>query len=294
MSEGTPEERTQLASGDLAPLEADVLVGTRLGPYNIVEVIGRGGMGVVYRGEHDLLRRSVALKIVGPDLAADDEFRERFIREARAAAALDHPGIVAVYDAGEIEGTLYMAMQYIAGTDLARLLDDEGALEPARALDLLGQVAAALDAAHAQGLVHRDVKPANVLIREERCYLTDFGLTKHVASETMLTAAGTFVGTIDYMAPERVEPGPPNPRSDVYSLGCMLFEAIVGLVPFPRESATKALFAHLQEEPPAVSAARPDLPNSLDPVIARALSKSPDERPESCSALIAEARTAIS
>ena len=204
------------------PLATDLRAGTTLAGYRLEEVVGRGGMGVVYRACHLLLERTAAVKLLSPELAADAAFRERFVRESRMAAALEHPHVVPVYDAGEQDGLLYIAMRYVDGTDLGTVLERGGALEPSQALAIARQVGSALDAAHERSIVHRDVKPANVLIDERGAYLSDFGLTKRVSSETRLTAHGQFVGTIDYMPPEQIEGARLDPRSDVYAFGCVL------------------------------------------------------------------------
>jgi CheY-like chemotaxis protein/predicted Ser/Thr protein kinase len=286
-------DATEAGSGMPAPLAADLRAGTVLGGYRLHELIGRGGMGVVYRAEHLHLARTVALKLLLPELAGDASFRERFLRESRTAAALDHPNLVTVYDAGEADALLYIAMQYIDGTDLAALLADEGALEPERALTILGQLAQALDRAHSVGIVHRDVKPGNVLIDAHRAYLTDFGLTRSLSSERALTVDGRFVGTVAYMPPEQIEGGPLDPRSDVYALGCMLYQALTGAVPFGKDSDVSVIYAHLQEPPPSTARAKPGLPSGLDAVIAKALAKRKEDRYETCTELMAAARAAI-
>jgi serine/threonine-protein kinase len=251
-------------------------------------------MGVVYRAEHLNLRRRAAIKIIAPDLAESEGFRERFTREARVSAALQHPNIVTVYDAGEVDGLLYLAMQYIEGSDLAAMLREEGRLRPYRAIDVCRQVASALDAAHAAGLIHRDVKPGNVLIEGRTAFLTDFGLTKRLEStRTPITRAGDVVGTIHYVAPEQIEGGQLSPRTDVYSLGCLLYHCLVGEVPFPRENDVAVIYAHLSEDPPPVTRRRPELPEGLDGVIAKALDKSPDRRFKSCGDLMVAARGVV-
>src|SRR5215211_6434322 len=207
----------------------DPRIGKVIAGYRIEERVGRGGMGVVYRAEHLNLRRRAAIKIIAPDLAESDGFRERFTREARIAAALQHPNIVTVYDAGEADGLLYLAMQYIEGSDLASVLRNQGRLRPYRALDVCRQIAAALDAAHAEGLIHRDIKPANVLIEGRTAFLTDFGLTKRMdGTQTNLTKAGDVVGTIHYVAPEQIEGGRVDARTDIYSLGCLVYHCLTG------------------------------------------------------------------
>jgi serine/threonine-protein kinase len=272
----------------------DARIGTVIAGYRIEERIGRGGMGVVYRAEHLNLRRRAAIKIIAPDLAESEGFRERFTREARIAAALQHPNIVTVYDAGELDGLLYLAMQYIQGSDLSAVLRTEHRLRPYRAVDVCRQVASALDAAHAMGLIHRDVKPANVLIEGRTAFLTDFGLTKRLDGEhTQLTRAGDVVGTIHYVAPEQIEGSPVSARTDVYSLGCLLYHCLTGQVPFTRDTDVAVIYAHLSEDPPSITKLRPELPEGLDGVIAKALDKSPDRRFPSCGDLISAARAVI-
>jgi serine/threonine-protein kinase len=272
----------------------DPRIGKVIAGYRIEERIGRGGMGVVYRAEHLNLRRRAAIKIIAPDLAESEGFRERFTREARIAAALQHPNIVTVYDAGEVDGLLYLAMQYIEGLDLSAMLRKEGRLRPYRAVDVCRQVAAALDAAHALGLIHRDVKPANVLIEGRTAFLTDFGLTKRLdGTHTELTRAGDVVGTIHYVAPEQIEGNPVTARSDVYSLGCLLYHCLTGKVPFERDTDVAVIYAHLSEQPPKLTAVRPELASGLDAVIAKALDKSPDRRFKTCADLINAARAVV-
>jgi serine/threonine-protein kinase len=272
----------------------DPRIGAVIAGYRIEERIGRGGMGVVYRAEHLNLRRRAAVKIIAPDLAESDGFRERFTREARIAAALQHSNIVTVYDAGEVDGLLYLAMQYIEGSDLAAMLRTESRLRPYRAVDVCRQIAAALDAAHVMGLIHRDVKPANVLIEGRTAFLTDFGLTKRLeGTHTQLTRAGDVVGTIHYVAPEQIEGAPVSARTDVYSLGCLLYHCLTGQVPFTRDTDVAVIYAHLSEPPPKITRVRPELPEGLDGIIAKALDKSPDRRFPTCGDLISAARAVI-
>ena len=278
----------------MADTSDDPRLGTVIAGYRIEERIGRGGMGVVYRAQHLNLQRRAAIKIISPDLAESEGFRERFTREARIAAALQHPNIVTVYDAGEVDGLLYLAMQYIEGEDLAAILRADGRLRPYRAIDVCRQVASALDAAHARGLIHRDVKPANVLIEGRNAFLTDFGLTKQLeGTHAQLTRAGDVVGTIHYVAPEQIEGRRVSARSDVYSLGCLLYHCLSGQVPFALETDVAVIYAHLSEEPPKLSELRPELPEGLDAVIAKALDKSPDRRFPSCGDMISAARAVI-
>jgi len=283
---------TQAGPTHVVPVAPDLRVGTRLAGYDIQAVAGRGGMGVVYRAEHLHLGRVVALKLLVADRGDADDFRERFLRESRMAAAISHPHIVTVYDAGEADGMLFIAMQYVEGTDLGKLLRRAGPLEPSEAVFLLSQVASALDAAHAHGMVHRDVKPENVLISGERCYLTDFGATKRTTSHSSLTAHGQFVGTIDYMAPEQIKGGDLTGRTDVYALGCLLFHTLTNTVPFDRDSEIATVYAHLDDAPPMVSSREADLPPELDTVIARAMAKEPGDRFPTCSAFLAAVEAA--
>jgi tRNA A-37 threonylcarbamoyl transferase component Bud32/CheY-like chemotaxis protein len=278
----------------MADTTTDPHLGRVVAGYRIEERIGRGGMGLVYRAEHLNLRRRAAIKIIAPELAETEGFHERFTREARIAAALQHPNIVTVYDAGEADGLLYIAMQYIEGSDLASVLRTQGRLRPYRALDVCRQVAAALDTAHAQGLIHRDIKPANVLIEGRTAFLTDFGLTKRIeGTQTHLTQAGDVVGTIHYVAPEQIEGGRVDARTDIYSLGCLVYHCLSGELPFARDTDIAVIYAHLSEEPPRLTSVRPDLPAGLDAVIAKALEKAPERRFKTCADLMSAARAVI-
>ena len=251
-------------------------------------------MGVVYLAEHMTLRRQAAMKIIVPDLAEDTGFRERFVREARIAATLTHPNVVTVYDAGEVKGMLFIAMQYIPGADLAAVLHEERRLGPYRALDVVRQVAAALDAAHTHGLIHRDVKPANILIDGRHAYLTDFGLTKErKASEAGLTRSGEVVGTTHYLAPEQVEGREVDARADIYALGCLLFHLLTGEVPFPRDTDMAVMYAHVHDAPPKLTDKRPTLPEGLDHVVAKALDKVPERRFLTCDDMVQAARAVV-
>jgi len=272
----------------------DSRIGSELLGYRIETLLGRGGMSVVYRAEDTRLKRKVALKLLAPEMAEDERFRERFLRESERAASLDHPNIVPIYEAGEVDGQLYIAMRYVAGGDFKAFLREEGRLEPKRALSLLAQVADALDAAHEAGLVHRDVKPGNVLLdSREHCYLSDFGLTKQVSSESGFTATGQITGTIEYVAPEVIEGKKIDARADLYSLGCMLFECLAGEPPFHRDSELAVLWAHVNEPPPKLSERRPELGEELDAVLAKALAKSPEKRSPHCRDLVDAARQAL-
>jgi non-specific serine/threonine protein kinase len=259
-----------------------VAVGSTLGPYRVEAVVARGGMGVVYRASEVALARPVALKVISPALASDENFRERFQRESQAAAALDHPHIVPVYAAGEYEGVLYIAMRLVEGTDLRTLIAREGPLAPMRAVQIIAQVASALDAAHGRGFVHRDVKPANILVADqgatEHAYLTDFGVSNRPGSASRLTTGGGWVGTLDYVAPEQVRGERVERYADVYGLGCVLHEALTGEVPFPRENDLAKLWAHAWDAPPSASAMVDEVPPALAAVTQRAMAKQPEER----------------
>jgi serine/threonine protein kinase len=274
---------------ELVRVKLDQRIGTELGGYRILEQLGRGGTSVVYRAEHVRLGRPAALKLLSPGLGEAD-FSDRFLRESRLAASLDHPSIVPVYDAGEEDGLLYIAMACVEGTDLKTLIKDEGALPLRRTLFILGQIASALDAAHVRGLVHRDVKPANILVGpEDRAYLSDFGAVKELASAGM-TRTGAFVGTIEYCAPEQIEGGEVDARTDVYALACVLYETLTGTPPFHRPSEVAVLNAHLHAPPPRLTKAAPEVPSGLEHVIQKALSKSPLDRYATPGELIAAAR----
>jgi len=268
-------------------------IGTNLAGYRIESLVGRGGMSVVYLAEHDRLRRKVALKVMAPALSQDDSFRRRFEQESQRAAELEHPSIIPIYDAGEAEGLLYIAMRYVDGPDLKRLLVRDGPLNLGRALFALEQVADALDAAHERNLIHRDVKPSNILIAEpsDHVFLTDFGIVKHTESKG-LTKTGFFIGTPDYAPPELIEGLPVDARTDVYSLAAVLFESLTGRAPFSRAIEASIMHAHLVEPPPKLTDARPDLPKSLNTVIATGMAKAKDDRYSSCEELITAARNA--
>jgi tRNA A-37 threonylcarbamoyl transferase component Bud32 len=269
-------------------------IGAEFHGYRIDALIGQGGMGVVYRAFDLRLKRSVALKLMAPELGRDERFRERFAREAELAMALEHPNVVPIHDAGEADGRLYLVMRDVEGTDLRALLQREGALAPARALTIAGQVAAALDAAHAQGLVHRDVKPSNVLLDgSEHVYLADFGLTRRFSDDGALTGDARSLGTPAYLAPEQIEGGQVDGRADVYSLACLLFECLTATPPFLSDSRLGVAWAHLEENPPLASDRLHGLPAAVDAVIAKGMAKDPVERYATCGELIAAARSAL-
>ena len=257
---------------------AELTTGDLLGGCRVEEVIARGGMGVVYRAVQLDLQRPVALKVIAGDLAGDPEFRERFERESRMAAAIDHPNVVPVYAAGEDRGALYIVMRFVPGSDLHALIRSIGRLPAQRAAAIVAQVAAALDAAHAAGLVHRDVKPANVLLASDvdHAYLSDFGLMRALDPQVPLTDSGRWMGTVDFAAPEQLSGERVDARSDVYSLGCVLFAALTGTPPFARGTVTATMLAHLHDPRPKPSAS--GAPRAFDRVIARALAKVPADR----------------
>ena len=254
--------------------------GDEFAGHRILGIAGRGGMGVVYRALQLDLDRPVALKLIAPQLAEDPDFRERFVRESRAAASIDHPNVIPIYYTGASDaGALYIAMRYVEGSDLRTLVRAEQRLDPARAAYIVSQVARALDAAHARGIVHRDVKPANVLLGpNDHAYLTDFGLTKRVTSHTGSTRDGGWVGTLGYVAPEQIRGDRLDARADVYALGCVLYHSLAGVPPYQRESDEATLWAHLNDDPPSVHDRAPNVPASFDAVLARAMAKDPDDR----------------
>jgi hypothetical protein len=252
----------------------DVFAGHR-----IEAVAGRGGMGVVYRAIQLDLDRPVALKVIAPHLAQDEAFRERFVAESRIAAAIDHPHVLPIYYAGSSDGTLYIAMRFVDGSDLRHVIRADGAVEPGRAARIVDQVGGALDAAHARGLIHRDIKPANVLLGPgDHAYLTDFGLTKRLGASTGLSRSGQWVGTLGYVAPEQIRGERIDARADVYALGCVLFHALTGQAPYLRETEEATLWSHLHDPPPPASMLTPGVPEAFDAVVARALAKDPEER----------------
>jgi serine/threonine protein kinase len=268
--------------------------GSDFAAYRLERLLGRGGMGAVWLATDPRLGRKVAIKVLPDDLASDERFRARFLAESRLAASLDHPNIVPVFEAGEVDGQLYIAMRYVEGGTLASLIE-AGPLEPARALALLRGVADALDTAHAAGLVHRDVKPGNILVARtpsgEHAYLADFGLVKRLGDASM-TGSGRIVGSVGYVAPEQVESGTVDRRADIYSLGCVLFAALAGRQPFERETDMAILYAHVSGPVPKLSDGRADLA-ALDPVLERAMAKDPADRFGSAGAVIAAATDAL-
>jgi len=269
-------------SGDLAP-------GVQVAGYQIQERIGRGGMAAVYRALDLRLGRTVALKVLSPELGQDEAFRQRFIRESRALATVDHPHIIPVFDAGEEGGVLFIAMRHVGGGDVRSLIEAEGRLDPARVATITSQVASALDAAHAHGLIHRDVKPGNILLAQasdgrDHVYLSDFGLSKHSLNASTLTSTGQFMGTLDYVSPEQIQGQPVDGRADQYSLACTVVEMLTGAPPFRRDESMALMWAQLEATPPRLSELRADLPPAIDRVLESALAKNPGHRFPSCRA----------
>ena len=275
-------------------------LGAMVGGYRIVRVLGSGGMGSVYLGQHPSLPRQDAVKVLNEQLSADPEFRARFEREGSLAAGLDHPNIVSVYNRGEQDGKLWIAMQYVPGTDAAaQAPNGSKAMSAQRAARIVAEVGKGLDYAHHRQLLHRDVKPANFLLSradgetDERVLLTDFGVAKSVEDELDLTATGTFMATVAYASPEQLLGRPLDRRSDIYSLGCSFYRLLAGQNPYPSTAPAVVMMGHVQEPPPRVTALRPDLPAALDHVLARALAKSPDDRYGTCREFAQEAVAAL-
>jgi serine/threonine protein kinase len=276
------------------------LVGDEFAGYRVRAVLGRGGMSVVYQAENLRLSSVIALKVLAPDLASDDVFRARFLEESRIAASLNHPNVIPIYDMGSQDDLLYIAMRYVSGTDLRQIIKKRGRILPATALFLVGQAARALDAAHRRGLVHRDVKPGNLLIERgadeddpDHVYLADFGITKHAMSRSGLTSTGQFLGTIDYVAPEQIRGTSVLGLADQYSLGCVLYECLTGRVPFEKDLDAAIIWAHVEETPVMPTILRPELPPQIDEVFGRVLAKRPDERYGSCREFVQAAQLAL-
>jgi serine/threonine-protein kinase len=280
-------------------MAAGIQIGSTFAGYSIEGVLGRGGMGVVYVAEQPELGRKVAIKVIAPELASDPDYLRRFEHESRLAAAIEHPNAIPIYEAGVAEGEIpYLVMRYVDGEDLATLMRREGRLDCARAARIVEQVSGALDEAHARGLVHRDVKPGNVIVEQrrggEQAYLTDFGLTKQMDATSGVTATGRWVGTIDYASPEQIKGKQVDARSDVYSLGCVMFVALTGKLPFERDADVAKLYAHVNDAAPAPSGCAPGVAPELDPVVSRALAKDPEERYPSAGDLGRAALAALS
>ena len=269
------------------PVLAGFRAGSLVAGYRLEAQVGAGGMAVVFRARDERLGRHVALKLLTPALAADAAFRRRFIAESRAAATVDDPHIIPVYEAGEADGVLFIAMRFVRGGDLRLVLEREGVLPAGRVAGFVSPVASALDAAHRAGLVHRDVKPANILVdarqdRPDHVYLSDFGVSKGAISSVSLTGAGNFLGTPDYSAPEQIQGGAVDGRTDQYALACVAYELLAGATPFERDQGMAVLLAHLSQPPPSVISRRPDLPSAADEVLARGMAKAPEKRYGSC------------
>ena len=276
------------------------LVGEEFAGYRLISVLGRGGMSIVFRAENPRLGNVIALKVLDPALASDDIFRTRFLEESRIAASMNHPNVIPIHDMGSSDGLLYIAMRCVSGSDLRQMLKKRGRLQPETAVFLLDQAARALDAAHRRGLVHRDVKPGNLLVEQsnegtdpDHVYLADFGITKHVGGRTGLTSSGQFLGTIDYVAPEQIRGLSVLGLADQYSLGCVLYECLTGRVPFEKDLDAAIIWAHVEEPPIMPSVLRPDLPLALDEVFARVLAKNPGDRYETCKDFMAAARESL-
>lgn len=276
------------------------LVGDELAGYRLLAVLGRGGMSVVYQAENPRIGSHVALKVMAPEISQDDVFRARFLQESRMAASLNHPNVIPIYDMGAHGDLLYIAMRYVSGSDGRSILTARRRLTPTEGLYLVAQAGRALDFAHRQGLVHRDVKPANLLVERgvdvedpDHVYLADFGITKHALSRTGLTPTGQFMGTLDYVAPEQIQGRVVDGRSDIYSLGCVLYEYVTGQVPFVKDVDAAVLWAHVEEAPPPPSSLRTGLPPALDDVLAQAIAKDPADRYSTCRELVNDARVAL-
>ncbi len=283
--------------GNVVGVPGGFSAGSQIAGYRLTEQVGAGGMAVVFKAVDQRLGRQVALKVLAPELVADTEFRERFIRESRAAATVDDPHLVPVYEAGEAGGTLFIAMRFVAGGDVQSLVRRNGPQSPARIAAIISPVASALDAAHAAGLVHRDVKPANMLLdvregRPDHVYLADFGISRHTYTAG-LTGTGQFLGTADYCSPEQIRGAAVDGRADQYALACTAFELLGGLPPFRRNEAPAVIWAHMTELPPLLTARRPDLPASVDAVLARALAKRPEDRYPTCRDFADALRTSL-
>lgn len=273
----------------------DLDLGVSFGGYEIREVLGRGAMGVVYRAYDARLDREVALKVVAAHLAQDPEFRGRFAQEARSAARVENPGVIAIYESGEVEETPFLAMRLIRGRELSEILKDRGRISREEALRILEPIARGLDAAHQAGIVHRDVKPANILVPDDGtpAVLVDFGIGR-VMQGTRATQTGAWVGTVDYVAPEQIRGGDVDGRADQYALACVLYEMLEGVPPFRRDDAIQSLFAHANDTPPAVSTGSPESDATASAAIARAMSKAPGERFSTCESFLGAVRSASS
>lgn len=283
-----PAPSTDAGSGDVL-----LPTGSQVGHYRIDGLVAHGGMSSIYRATHTALERPVALKVLSDEMAGEETSRARFATEWKVAAALRHPNILEVYDAGEADGRLFMAMELIEGGDFGALIDREGALAAERALLILEQAASALDAAHSAGIVHRDVKPGNLLLDGDRVLLTDFGLTKILGSSARLTAPGRMVGTASFLSPEQIRNEPVDHRADVYALGCVMFEALTGTSPYEADSDFVLMYAHMSQAVPRVSERRPGLSPVVDDVVTRTMAKPPGDRYPSAGEAVAALREAL-
>ena len=278
------------------------LVGDEFAGYRLRAVLGKGGMSTVYQAENPRLGNVIALKVLAPELASDDVFRTRFLEESRIAAAMNHPHVIPIHDMGSADGLLYIAMRCVSGTDLRQMISKRGRLLPDTAVFLLSQAARALDAAHRRGLVHRDVKPGNLLVERgnddsgsdpDHLYLADFGITKPAIGRSGLTSSGQFLGTIDYVAPEQIRGMSVLGMADQYSLGCVLYECLTGRVPFEKDLDAAIIWAHVEETPTRATLLRPDLPVAIDEVFGQVLAKQPGDRYGSCREFMTAARSAL-
>ncbi|HTT28314.1 MAG TPA: protein kinase [Solirubrobacteraceae bacterium] len=271
-----------------------IAAGERFAGFEIAERLGDGGMGVIFKARDSRLDREVALRIIGVEAAGDSVTRARLNRESTALASVDHPNVVPIYEAGEYDGRLFIASRWVNGTDFGALVREQGPLDPRRAVRIVNQVASALHAAHALGIMHRNVKPSSVLVTEtDHAYLTDFGVARRASDLTGLTMQEHLVGSFDYLAPEYLEGGPVDARVDIYGLGCVLYEALTGDVPYPEPTPAAKMYAHRSTDPPSVRARRPEVPMALDAVVRRAMSKDPTERHQTPGEFATEAAGAV-
>ncbi|HET8977327.1 MAG TPA: protein kinase, partial [Solirubrobacteraceae bacterium] len=268
--------------------------GQRIGAYELEQQVGESRMGVIYRARDIRLRRPVALRIVAADLAADPVTRARLNRESTALAALDHPNVPPIYEAAEADGRIFIASRWVEGPNLGELAQEEGPLDPVRAVRIVNQAAYALHASHALGIMHRNVKPSTILVTSaDHAYLTDFGLARHDADMTGLTSQDELFESYDYVAPEYIDGRQIDGRVDIYGLGCALYEALTAEVPFPKAGPAAKMYAHLSTAPPSLRAQRPDLPEQLDTVVTRAMAKDPADRQQTPEQFAVEAASAV-
>lgn len=298
MGRSDTEEPAESGPFSGSSIVIDQRVGAEIAGYIIEDAIGRGGMGVVYRATRLKDSQRVALKLMLPELAANIDFRDRFMDEAEVTPFIDHPNIVPIYESGEADGELFIAMKLIDGMDMKRLIRQETRLTPRRAMDLLGQTASALDAAHEHGIVHRDVKPQNIMVSKrleqtEQVFLTDFGLIRPVGSESTASRTGQIFGSIQYMSPEQIEGSGDDGRGDVYSLACVAYECLTGVIPFERPNEVGVIWAHIHDDPPRVTDVVSNLPGGLNSVIRQGMAKHPDDRFLTCGEFIVALREGL-